>query len=71
MKQTNTCPKCGSHEIIKPRFTATGHKNAFQVVPLSTFKAVLIEKYICAKCGYVENYVDDTKGLKDLQEKYK
>ena len=70
MKQTNTCPKCGSHEIVKPRISATGHKHAFQVIPLGTFKAAFVERYVCCDCGYVENYVDDPKALKALREKY-
>jgi len=71
MKKTNTCMKCGSNEIIKPRYSATGHNNAFQVIPLSTFKVAIIEKYICADCGYVENYIDDPKALSELKNKYK
>ncbi len=66
MKKTNTCPKCGSHEILRVKDTGTG--NASNALVLGMLSAVWLPRYVCCDCGYVEEWVDESD-LWKLKEK--
>jgi len=34
------------------------------------FTNVYPTRYICTDCGYIENYIDDPKGLAKIKDKY-
>ena len=64
MKKTNTCPKCGSHEILRVKDTGGNATNALMLGFLSV---VPVPRYVCCGCGYTEEWVDqkDLWVLKD------
>lgn len=77
MKADNTCPKCNYKEIIRDaKAVDRGDSNIEEEMKIATFKhpEALIFKgqyqstvsaYVCARCGYVEFYVDDVEILKE------
>ena len=71
MRNTHSCPKCRSTVILQiPRkWGAYGVGNN---IPLgwSNFSAVLVTRYLCATCGFSEEWVDDKAGLEKLSAKY-
>ncbi len=71
MKNTKTCPKCNSTDIL--RFDGSsgpyGVGNNIQA-GVTVFSAVNVNSYVCASCGYVEEWVD-TADLKRLKESKK
>ena len=73
MKQTNICPKCQSTDVarIEP-FKATSGNNYIQLSKWGT-QLGYVERYICIKCGFTEQYVDmnDKGWQKWLEEKRK
>ena len=69
MKKTGMCPKCGGREILY----APGEAGAYGVgnnIPTGStiFSRVPVDRYICAACGYVEEWVDG-EGLERLKKK--
>lgn len=50
------CPKCGSHEIY--------HKtadNPYHILVIASFRSAPLEQFVCVKCGYLEQYVQQSK----------
>ncbi len=72
MKRTNTCPKCGSGDVIAgnwiggqgaggPTYVATyRNPTAFIFKGRSDSK---VSPYVCAECGYIELYADSPEKL--------
>ena len=71
MKQTGTCPKCGSTDIIADaKAVDRGHGGAILDLSVATFRkpeAIFFKQrretslsaWVCAGCGFVEFYADD------------
>ncbi|MBK9981364.1 MAG: hypothetical protein IPP15_02890 [Saprospiraceae bacterium] len=58
MKQSNTCPKCKSTDIVRvPPFKGTSTSNLIQLTKWGT-KFCYFDRYICSSCGYTEEYAD-------------
>ena len=70
MKNNKCCPKCNSKEILKVpgKAGAYGSGNNIQV-GWSNFSAVLVDRYVCCKCGYSEEWID-TDDIESLKKKY-
>ncbi|WP_308749253.1 hypothetical protein [uncultured Anaerococcus sp.] len=71
MKNSNKCPKCGSSDIIK----IPGHAGAYGsgnniMVGMTIKSAVLVDRYLCADCGYSEEWVD-TDYIDKIKKKFK
>lgn len=71
MKNSNKCPKCGSSDIIK----IPGHAGAYGsgnniMVGMTIKSAVSVDRYLCADCGYSEEWVD-TDYIDKIKKKFK
>jgi ribosomal protein S27AE len=71
VKNTQICPKCAGREILR----VPGEAGAFgsgNVIPAGAtiFSSVPVTRYICATCGYVEEWIDSLAGLEQLRKKY-
>ncbi len=68
MKYSNICPKCRNGKI------AIIEGGAFKGNLYNTISSGLntfyLTRYICTDCGFTENYIDDSKDLEKLKEKY-
>ena len=71
MRKTRSCPRCRSADILRihGKAGAYGVGNNI-VVGVSIFSAVLVTRYLCDSCGFVEEWVDDKAGLERLRDKY-
>lgn len=59
MKNTNTCPKCGKHDIVRFDGFAEAYGSGNHVMTGSTvFSAVNVNRYICLSCGFTEEWID-------------
>ena len=70
MKNTNKCPKCGSSDIIK----VPGHVGAYGsgnniMVGMTIKSAVPVDRYLCANCGYSEEWVD-IDNIEKIEKKF-
>ncbi len=73
MKNTKICPKCGSNDILRipdqPNRHASG--NNIYTTTVTLFGKIPVIRYVCCKCGYVENWVEQEEELQKLKKVYK
>lgn len=62
MKNTKTCPKCQSTNIV--RFDGYSGPHGGNFVDTSFVSRVVINRYVCCSCGFVEEWID----VGDLEE---
>ena len=72
MKTSGQCTKCGSSGILR----IPGQAGAFGAgnnIPAgrTIFSSVKVTRYVCALCGYSEEWVESRSDLQKLREKYK
>ncbi|MBQ9510879.1 MAG: hypothetical protein IJR55_04230 [Clostridia bacterium] len=74
MKNTKTCPKCESCDIV----IVDGYAGAYGVgnnimTGVTIFSAVPVDRFICCKCGYSEEWVrkEDIEKLKKSKKTHK
>ena len=59
MKNTGTCPKCKSSDIVRFDGYAGAYGSGNNVmVGHSIFSAVNVNRYICCNCGFTEEWID-------------
>ena len=66
MKNSGTCPKCGSTEVARKRGSPVLNSWSRISINLRSLD-IWITKYICTDCGYIEDWIDNKKD----QEKFK
>jgi transposase-like protein len=54
MKNTNTCPKCNSQNIVK----IPSNKRGLMVE--------LYDRYLCCSCGFTEQYCENLQFMKKI-----
>lgn len=65
MKQAGVCPKCASRHIVRvPSEFGTANQ-----VKLGAFELADVSRYICASCGFMEQYIEDEPALAKLRER--
>jgi predicted nucleic-acid-binding Zn-ribbon protein len=69
MKNKCCCPKCNSDEILRDQGAnqGYGYGNNLQ---LSMFKQVIVTRYVCCNCGFIENWVDYPSDLVKVRDHY-
>jgi len=69
MKNSNHCPKCDATQIIKIKggSTWTGHYNH---ISTGSLKAILVTRYLCAGCGFSEEWIDNHSDMEKLLKKF-
>ena len=68
MKMSKICPKCEGTDIllIKGSVGAYGSGNN---IPASTFTYAKVDRYLCTRCGFSEEWVD-REYIEKLRKKY-
>ena len=74
MKSSGICPKCESKEIYSDEFQAKRGDRAR--LGISSWTQLSVSTYICADCGYIEEYVNhqdlkDSKKMDKLRSEWK
>jgi predicted RNA-binding Zn-ribbon protein involved in translation (DUF1610 family) len=71
MKNTHTCPKCNSQEIMRIEGRSGGYGGGNDIRAGSTsFRTVKVTRYLCGSCGFSEEWIDAPEDLHKLKEKY-
>lgn len=70
MKQSQLCPKCGASDILFIPGNA-GAYGAGNNIPAGAtiFSYVKVNRYLCCRCGYSEEWVD-REDIPKLKKKY-
>ncbi|MBQ8719728.1 MAG: hypothetical protein IJY65_01715 [Clostridia bacterium] len=59
MKNSNTCPKCKSGDIVRFDGYAGPYGAGNNLMVGSTiFSAVNVNRYVCCSCGFTEEWID-------------
>ena len=70
MKNTRVCPKCGGMEILVIG-GSTGPYGVGNNIPAgkTVFSYVNVDRYLCALCGYSEEWID-VADMPRIKKKY-
>ena len=67
MGSPSTCPKCDARDWLRIR----GRRlRGFPYVQVGTFGIVPLARYVCAACGFTEEWVEDQADLAKIRGKY-
>ena len=71
MKRQAKCAKCGAAEIIRIPGTvgAYGSGNNIKLGGIPV-RYVLVSRYVCAACGFSEDWVDSAQDIDRLRKKF-
>lgn len=59
MKNTKSCPKCQSNDIVRINGYAGAYGSGNNImIGMSILSAVGVNRYICCNCGFTEEWVD-------------
>ena len=63
MRFSYKCPKCNSNDVVE---VIGSNINQMQKIALNTWsmKQAVLDRYLCANCGYTEEYVQLTDSFK-------
>ena len=73
MKNTHTCPKCNSQEIMRIEGRIGGYSGGNDIAGTAgswSFRTVKVTRYLCGSCGFSEEWIDAPEDLHKLKEKY-
>lgn len=69
MKRTHTCPKCGSTQLAHvPASQWLFARGGNAYLGLHFGQKVLISKFVCTRCGYVEQWAERQQDLAALRQ---
>ena len=69
MKQNHTCSKCNSQDIIR----IPGQVGPYGVgnnILTGIFSAALVTRYLCAHCGYSEEWVEKPEDIAKIRKAF-
>lgn len=73
MKNTRKCPKCGGSDILFVPGSAGPYGNGNNIMKdlkiKSVKSAVPVDRYICTRCGFSEEWID-LDNMDKLKKKY-
>lgn len=59
MKNTRTCPKCSSSDILRfDGYTGAYGSGNNMMTGNTVFSTVNVNRYVCCECGYTEEWID-------------
>ena len=59
MKSSRICPKCSSNDILRFDGFVGGYGEGNNLMTgLTVFSAVNVNRYVCCRCGYTEEWID-------------
>lgn len=71
MKFAKRCPKCHLNDILRIPGTPQTHGFGNNIKAGATiFSAVLVTKYLCCNCGYIEDWLDYPQDIEKVKKYY-
>ncbi|MCA9917813.1 MAG: hypothetical protein KC445_07670 [Anaerolineales bacterium] len=68
MKTTMQCPKCQSKDILIIEADKIPLRAARNMIQLGFFSNVVyVTRYVCAACGFSEEWIDDPQSIEKLK----
>ncbi|MDR0326323.1 MAG: hypothetical protein LBI19_09545 [Oscillospiraceae bacterium] len=71
MKNTKNCSKCQSTDIIIVQGTRQGFGWGNNLkLGATTLSAIVVTKYVCGTCGFMEDWIDDLQDIEKVKKYY-
>jgi len=71
MKNSRTCSKCKSTDIVRiPGMTGAYGAGNNIFTGRTVFSAVKVTRYLCAACGFSEEWIDSADDIAKIKAKY-
>ena len=67
--KSGTCPRCNSKEVYTTKGQAK--RGERMTIPVSSWKSIFLDTYLCTSCGHFEEYVPDEELDVKMKEKIK
>lgn len=74
MKYAKICPKCGSGDILVVDGYCGGYGSGNNImVGMTIFSAVPVDRYVCCRCGYSEEWIrtEDMEKVKNYKRAHR
>jgi len=68
MRNSSECPKCQSSDIVQIRQPGPYANNI--VTGMTLFSLANITRYLCAACGFTEEWVESADDIARIKKKY-
>ncbi len=70
MQKTKVCPKCQSRDVVRIPGTKQGYGPGNNISS-GIFSQVLVSRYLCCSCGFIENWLESADDIIKVSKKYK
>ena len=71
MRPPTPCPKCSSTDIIRvPAVKGAYGTGNFITFGLWSSKRVPVTRYMCANCGFTEEWIDEASHIAELRQRF-
>lgn len=71
MRNAKTCPKCRSGDIVRIPGSTSGFGAGNNIaVGKTIFSSVKVTRYMCASCGFSEEWIDDIADVVRIKAKF-
>jgi transposase-like protein len=71
VKNSKNCPKCRSSDIVRVPGDIRGYGAGNNItVGWTIFNAVKVTRYLCATCGFSEEWIDSPTDIAKVKAKY-
>jgi len=71
MKNTGSCPKCSSRELLRIEGESGAHGAGNNIqVGWTIFSAVRVTRFLCTSCGFSEEWIESPEDIAKLVEKF-
>lgn len=74
MKRTRICPKCNGNEIYRINGYTGAYGSGNNIMTGATiFSTVNVNRYVCGRCGYSEEWIDegDLQKIKESKKAFR
>lgn len=72
MKQSGVCPKCGARRVVRVPDVSRRYSsgNNIYTSTVTLVGKIPVIRYVCCGCGYVENWVEHTAELAEIERRF-
>ena len=71
MQNSKKCPKCQSADIVRISGDVRGYGAGNNInIGMTIFSSVKVTRYLCASCGFSEEWIDSADDIRKLKKKY-
>jgi hypothetical protein len=72
MKNSKRCSKCSSYDVVRAPGRSQGYGIGNNIsVGFALFSQVVVTKYVCCSCGFIEDWVDNPHDLAKIKKQLK